>query len=122
MTDGGFAAVRAVRRHLDSGWPKGSGAPRVLSWESRPWASATFTGVRLRFDCGVAMEGPDLKRLIRTLDNADFTVPGHVLVDLRFIESRTYDPLVPGEPPYTLATFEALVLEDVVHRAATERC
>jgi hypothetical protein len=122
MTDGAHALIRAVNRDL-AGLPgaQASGL-RLLSWETRPWASATFIGTRLRFDCGLAEPsgGALLALLVHTLEALDPVLPGYVLVDIGFVESRTYDAPDNGAP-YTLATFEALVLEDGVAIAAKEK-
>jgi hypothetical protein len=59
------------------------GAGRVLTHEERAWASITFAGTRhelvLRFE-GIA-EVDAGERLIERFEDADFTIPGHLVAD-----------------------------------------
>lgn len=66
----------------------------VDSIESAPWASATFSGQRHCLDLSV-VDGADdrtpalLDALAVNLREPDLKIPGHVLVDLSFVEAVT---------------------------------
>lgn len=67
---------RALLRALAASYP----ALRVLDGRTEPWASATFTGMRHVLRC----EPLDLAGL----DDADFTLPGHVVADIAAAEEN----------------------------------
>ena len=63
------------------------GYGRVLEHDERPWASATFSGVRstvtLEFDGGKAVEGGE--RLIADLSDHEFVLAGWLVVDATIV-------------------------------------
>lgn len=117
MTDSALVLIGAVRRRLTACPELAAHRARLASWESRNWASATYLGARTRFTCVIdgAADGPGLKALIAALHDSDMPLPGHVLIDMQFVESTSHDG--PDDSPdrascCTLAMFEALVIED----------
>lgn len=77
----------------------------------RPWASATFSGSR--HTVSLAFTGPDAaeagERLIATLADHEFNIPGQLVADACVIEVK--HALLPEEVLET--TLEILLLEDL---------
>lgn len=73
----------------------------------RPWASATFTGMRHRLEVRIDETGAggEAQRLMRSLPEMDFRLPGHLVADIALIERRGAD----GGMAFTI---EALTIEE----------
>ncbi len=91
--------LRAIRRTLDSDsllgdWLRGGTGARpalvIEEFETRPWASLTFSGARHRLV--IRLSGPQLEvehaydRLRALLVEPEISLPGHFLADLAIAE------------------------------------
>jgi len=86
--------VERLARSAAATLPSPQPAVAVDSIESVPWASATFSGQRHRLDLSVVDGTGDrtpalLDALAVNLREPDMKIPGHVLVDLSFVEAVT---------------------------------
>lgn len=83
-----------------------AGCPvRVAAHGRRRWASATFSGARHAMTISAAPT-PQLDRWLGTLPDADFTLRGHLVADLKIMAVRRC-------PAHFSADIEVLTLEAV---------
>ena len=76
-----MSAGTRLARALEAG-ARGAGcAVRVAAASERSWASATFTGAHHLLTLE-AVPSPALTAWLRSLPNAQFVLPGHVVADL----------------------------------------
>jgi hypothetical protein len=89
----------------------------IADLETKAWASATFSGHRHRLEIAYRAQGEDLHassqivaQVVQRLDDADLCLPGHALIDLRFVGAKTQTGAT-GDVSANLA-FDAITLED----------
>lgn len=75
--DPGTRLARAIVAHAAAA----GCAARPLSIDERDWASATFTGVRLRISLA-GDASPALDAWLAAVPDAEFDIPGHLVADM----------------------------------------
>lgn len=82
--------LSALRRFVENcGAINSTPAPYLGFLETIPWASATYLGERHQFDLILsAQDNAAIDATIHQLQNANFPVTGHVLVDIHLESSE----------------------------------